>query len=353
MFDFPASPTVGQIINGPGGSPYQWDGTKWTPTAFVQQPLGNTASLGTRNYLHNPRFRWWQRGAGPFSASGNLTADRFGIGLVNDTLTAQQFGIQDPGRASIGDERAMWALQSNVTGSATAGSFSQLIQRLEHLWRFSGKPVIVSFWASNGGTALSQISVNLMQYYGTGGSPTASAWLTAQIIPISGTWTRYSALFNVPSSSGKTFGSNNDSNLVLSWFLSASSAAAAGSLTQQSGTLYLWGAQLEVAQPGQTQPSAFDCPDEQTDYNNCRRFYQIGQFEVAGYSTAGGGMGYAHVLTPIMRGTPTMTSSSVTQTNCTGSITPGATANSFIPYATTTATGSVIYSGQWQASADI
>jgi hypothetical protein len=255
----------------------------------------------------------------------------------------------------IGDERAQWQFVTTVTGSATAGSYSHVGTRMENLWRFSNKTVILSFWANNAGTAINQIAVNLSNYFGTGGSPTAQFWLTAQIIPLaSGQWQRVFAIFNVPSISGKTLGTANDSNLGIAIITSGSSAGFAGSLTPQSGSLYLWGVQLEIAQPGQTQPSPLDRYDERVDFDNCRRFYQTGNFQVLGYQgTAGNGMGYAHTLTPPMRAVPTMgTSGTPTTTNCTGTL-GNVTANSFVPYATSIAAGEINYRGTFTASADI
>lgn len=352
MFDFPAPPSVGQIISGPNGSFYQWDGKKWTPTAFVQQPLG-TISLGARNYIHNPIFRWWQRGAGPWTTNGTLTADRWGLGLVTDTMSATQVTMLDADRTAIGDERAQWALKITNTGNAGAGAYSYVTQRMEQLWRFSNKVVIVSFWAY--GTTLPFLGVNMLSYFGTGGSPTTNFWQTAQILPITTNWQRYSAIFSVPSLAGTTFGTSDDSMFGLAFIMSSGSGNSnfAGTMPTQSGTLYLWGVQVEIAQPGQTQPSPLDRPDEMVDYNNCRRFYQTGQFEVAGWQLAGAGLGYTHAFSPYMRTTPTVTSSALTLTNCTGTITSQVTPYSIIPYATTTASGSVLYAGQFQASADI
>lgn len=355
MFDFPASPTIGQIISGPGGYPCQWDGTRWTPAAFAQQPLGATGSLSTRNYIHNPTFRIWQRGAGVFGGSGAYTADRWLLQAVTDTMNAAQYAMPDIDRRIFGDEQARLALQITFTGTAGAGAYSYITQRMENLWRFSNKTVIVSFWATNGGSGTTQIGVNMLNYFGTGGSPTTNYWMTPQLLPIQNRWTRYSAIFKMPTSAGVTWGTNLDSMLGLAIICSSGSgnAAFAGTLPTQSGALYLWGVQVEIAQPGQTQPSPLDVPDMMTDLDECRRFYQIGQFETAGYQgIAGNGQGYTHPFSPTMRAIPTMGSSSVTQTNCTGSLSR-VTADSFAPYASATAIGSMIYAGQWTASADI
>src|SRR5208282_354029 len=40
-----------------------------------------------RNKLHNPLFRVQQRGLGPWTGAGNYTADRWLLGLVNDTVS--------------------------------------------------------------------------------------------------------------------------------------------------------------------------------------------------------------------------------------------------------------------------
>jgi hypothetical protein len=73
MFDFPNAPTNGQLVTGPTGQVFQWDGTKWVTLAT--QPPPSAGNVG-RNLLHNAMFNVWQRGTGPFNTAG-YTADRW------------------------------------------------------------------------------------------------------------------------------------------------------------------------------------------------------------------------------------------------------------------------------------
>jgi hypothetical protein len=269
-------------------------------------------------------------------------------------MSSALYKLTDTDRRAINDEQAQWALQTIVTGSATTGSYSYIAQKMENLWRFSNKTLIISFWLK---TDLPQIVVNVVNNFGSGGSFTAAYWQTPQLVPVTiNTWRRYSVMIKVNSVAGMTFGTNLDSNLTLGLATSASSDTTVFSyagLPVQSGTVYLWGVQVEIAQPGQTQPSQLDVPERGVDFDDCRRFYQTGTFEVAGYDTAGNGPGFVIPFSPVMRAAPTLgTVGSITQTNCTGQLTNSYN-NSFIPWAVATATGAVLYAGTFTASADL
>ena len=108
MLDFPANPTTGTSYNGPNGVIWIFDGAKWVPgtqaasfapinspvftgdpqaptpppgdsdgslatTAFVAPAFHNTG----HNLIHNGLFNVAQRGAGPFTATVVISADRW------------------------------------------------------------------------------------------------------------------------------------------------------------------------------------------------------------------------------------------------------------------------------------
>ena len=109
-FDFPSSPTLNQIVVGPSGQSFQWDGTKWiavlgtggggglgftaggdlSGTAISQTVIGirgtSVPALAT-GYLHytGTAFTWdTPVGGGP---GGGITSITAGTGLTGGTIT--------------------------------------------------------------------------------------------------------------------------------------------------------------------------------------------------------------------------------------------------------------------------
>jgi hypothetical protein len=326
MLDFPNSPTNGQTYVGPGNVLWQFDGVKWlasqggggifvviSDTAppnpavgtfwwdstaaqlFLRYYDGNsvqwvqanslTADVGAtvalaqnntgRNLLHNPYFNIAQRGAGPWTTNNVYTLDRWKTGSIYDTFSFTKQALADADRTAIGDEAAEFCLQDVFTGSATASSTHAVFNPIEDSRRLSGKTVIFSFWAK--ASVALQLAVNMAQGFGTGGSPSGGIWVlpTGTAIPITTTWQRYSTTLAVPSTAGKTFGTNNDSSTAIYFsFSAAGSQPIWGNIGVQSGTVQLWGVQLEFAAPGQTAPSPLEKIDPGEDLRRCQRFFE-------------------------------------------------------------------------------
>lgn len=371
MFDFPNPPlTVGQQVTGPGGAVYQWDGTKWaalggsatyvnkggdTMTGALVLP-GNASSAlqavplqqltGTvapafndvgRNLVHNPLFNVQQRGQGAWTASG-YTADRWTISQTNDTISASIGTIGDPGRLAIGDESAFFALVNTFTGTANGASYVE--QHIESVRRLSGKTVTVSFWAQPG-AAGQKMAVNIFQVFGTGGSPSAATVGTAASFTLGTTsWTRYSFTTTLASIAGKTFGTNAGTDYtILRFYYSAGASTEAtnsGNLGAQSGSINLWGIQLEIGSTV-TQLEKLDPND---DIIRCKRFYQQFNLSVGGYSIAGtvNPYGTSILLVPGMRAVPTYNIVSPGYTNA-SALTIGAGQNAITAGVTVTAAG--------------
>jgi hypothetical protein len=362
--DFPNAPTTGQVFLGPGGIQWMWDGTKWivvgpgpayATTTYVQTAVAPALNNVGRNKLHNGLFRIAQRGTA-FTASG-YTLDRWLLllGAAGDTATVSQVTLSDAARALIGDEEAQNALQIVFTGGAAAANFVNVPQRIENVGRLSGKTIIVSFWA-NAAVAGVQVGVGANQNFGTGGSPSPVVPVPATPVTLSTTWTRQSVTLTLPSDAGKTLGTNGDSFTSLNlWLSSGSTNAANAGVGVQSGTVNIWGAQVEIAQPGQTLPSPVEKLDPRYDLDNCQRYYFAGQTSIGGYGTAGVGM-YGPVAFPTrMRAPPTMiTTATGSLVNCSAPVySPyGGTSGAQIG-TTVTAAGGYLAIVSYSASADL
>jgi hypothetical protein len=307
-----------------------------------------------QNLLHNPLFNVAQRGAGPWTTSV-YTADRWFLGVSLDTVSLSTVAAADADRSQIGDEAASRYLQCNFTGNAGAGAVSYVHQPMEGVRRLGGKTVTVSFWAAASSAAL-KLGINIYQNFGSGGSPSAGVWVlaTGNAIPLATTWARYTTTIAIPSTAGKTLGSAGDEGTWLRFFYSAgsSSAAMAGNIGVQSGTISIWGVQLEIAQPGQTQPTPLEKPDPRYDLANCQRFYQGPlPVQMAGLASASGTIAYNATFPTTMRATPTIVYNSIGQVGCSGT-SVGAQSASVWQYSTNV-TGSYNTNGTFTASADL
>ena len=386
-FDFPNAPTLAQVVSGPNGLQYIWDGTKWIPgttpnnlapinaptftgdpkaptpvpgdndtsiatTAFVQNAvsgisptvLNNTG----RNYLNNSMFRIWQHGTGSFTASG-YTADQWKLGLSLDACTTSYLAATDADRAGIGDEEVNVVLNVAVTGNAGAAAFTVINQPVENVSRLSNKQVTISFWAkASAGTP--KIGISFDQIFGTGGSPSASVAGNGTAVTLSTSWARYSTTVTLPSIAGKTVGTNSDHyTTVILWFSSgATNNTRAGGIGVQTATFQIWGIQLEL---GST-PSALSKIPYSDDLARCQRYCQTGSFGVGAYGVTGVGTYSFHAFAVTMRAAPTITSTPVTQVNCTGSIS-SANVNGMTPQAVASGNGGLAYQGTFTASAEL
>lgn len=326
--DFPANPTNGQTFSA-GGSSWRFDGVKWAATASgLYLPLTGgtmtgplilagdpTAALGAasrqyvdrdvgRNLALNPYFNILQRGLGPFTTNV-YTADRWLLALSgSDACSVTAVALTDADRIAISDERAQRGLQLVFTGAANG--LSGLFHDIEGIRRLSGKTINVSFFAK----ALSgtpKVGIGWAQNFGTGGSPSASTTGTAAISPtIAAGIARYGPFpVTLPSANGKTLGTNNnDFSQISLWTSNGANDPRAAGLGVQSGTVVIWGVQIE---PG-TVMSALEDRDPGRDLRDCQRFFQyhsaINLFVTYGNVT--GAVGFLEFPYPVtMRAVPT------------------------------------------------
>ncbi len=301
MFDFPNSPTIGQVITGGNGAAYQWDGVKWDASSAITGAAANNVG---RNLIHNSMFNIWQRG-NSFTQLNVRTADRWSLAVAGaDTVGVALAPLSDTNRTNIGDEAAKYCMNVNVVGS-TGHTYIQ--QSIEDMRRLAGKTVTVSFW-SNADKTL-KLGVNILQSFGSGGSPSAGLWVqaTGNSVTVGTTFARYSMTFAIPSIIGKTVGTNGDDYHGLAFWYSAGDGTAplGGNVGIQSGIINIWGVQLEIGNVA----TPLEKPDPQVDLANCQRFFYI-QTALTNATFYTGGPGayfFMESYFPTMRVVPTVT----------------------------------------------
>jgi hypothetical protein len=320
--------------------------------AATKQYVDATANSNNgRNWLDNSEFVISQRGTGPWSANNAYTLDRWVILNVhtNGSAGVAQNTLTDAQRAAIGDEEATVGLAYTFTGGTGAGDYDIIAQRIEGVQRLSNKIVTVSFWAAaSSGTP--KIGVSIDQWFGTGGSPSAAVAGVGQSINLTTTYTRYSFTFTLSSTNGKTFGTNGDSYHQLNFWFSCgtTNATRAGSIGVQSGSIGIWGVQLEIG----TKMTSLEKLNYQIMLARCQRLYQAGVFKLYGYQGAGGAADTTTPLPVVMRTQPSITPTITTQNNATASVNPFG-AGSIEVLAIITATGAFGIQGTYAASAEL
>jgi hypothetical protein len=254
----------------------------------------------------------------------------------------------------IGDEEAAFALLNTFTGNAGAGASTVVAQRIENVRRLAGKTVTLSFWAQAPSGAGLKLGIQVVQNFGTGGSPSAplAALSIGAAVTTTTAWARYSVTIALPSIAGKTLGTNgNDFTSVQIYFTSgATNNALAGNIGVQSGTISLWGLQLEIG--ATATPLEKRAPTD--DLRRCQRHYQTSQLISGGYGLAGVAAYFSSNLPVTMRGSaPVVTPAAVGLNNC-GTLTAGSYGGNAVWIgAVVTATGSFSASVSYTASAEL
>lgn len=264
-----------------------YDGSQWIDLASSVTDLSNYANLtntpvsGFRNAIINGDFRINQRSFSSTTTNGTYGFDRWLLGYSGGTATysAQTFTAGNP---ITGYEPTNFARIATTSQSATS-TYTIFQQKIEDVRTFAGQTITISLWAK-ASTGTPKVAIEVEQYFGTTGSPSAAVQTYAGQITLSTSWTRYSVTVNIPSISGKTITSNNF--LALNLWTSAGSDfnTRSGSLGIQNATIDFWGIQVEpgsVATPFEQRPIG-------TELALCQRYYYRNETSVVNGSFAGG-----------------------------------------------------------------
>ena len=279
---FASDPTTGFYYPGAGQLAVSVGGTGelFVNSSGIQVPGDVQANsynggplAGLRNRIINGNFDIWQRGTS-FTAS-EYGADRWFHGRVGTTHTAtrQAFTL---GQTAVPGEPTYFC-RTVVSSVAGAGNYAVLLQPIEDVRTFAGQQVTLSFWAK--ADATKNIAINMVQIFGTGGSPSADVGISGTKVSIGTTFQKVTVTATLPSISGKTLGTDNNNRLVVYIWFDAGSTwnGNTDSLGQQSGT-------FDIAQV-QIEPGPVATPFEQrsigTELALCQRYYlSYGDFHV-------------------------------------------------------------------------
>ncbi len=291
-----------------------------TAAANAQTTADSALAKTGRNRIINGSFDIWQNGT---TFTGNeYGADQWLHACIGTThtVTRQQFTL---GQTAVPGEPEYFC-RTVVNSVGGASNYSVLFQPLEGVRTFAGQQVAVSFKAKANATR--SIAIELLQKFGTGGSPSTDVTgIGASKVSIGTSWQEVTATITVPSISGKTLGTdNNDSLQLIIWFDAGSNFnSRTSTLGQQSGTFDI--AQVQIV-PGPIATS-FDRRPIGVELALCQRYYWTRDtVEYVSYQATGNGF-RQHIGFPVaMRAVPNISFTNTSYLNANsvaaGSVTP-------------------------------
>jgi len=187
-------------------------------------PSGTAIS---RNYIRNPQFTS-SRFMNPVSFINELgpvyVVDDWLFEKSNNSATDTfEFVNFSSGQVDVPNTPVGY-LSWTVEATGAGETFKNLYQSCESVQTFNGETLSFQFYARS--STSSTLTISYKQFFGTGGSPSASVIEEVATIDLTPTWDLYSVTFTVDSTSGKTLGTaGNDSfNMQFSLPLNASSS---------------------------------------------------------------------------------------------------------------------------------
>jgi hypothetical protein len=261
-----AADTAARLAVGNNGETLVADSSASTGLRYT----GNFAA--GKNKIINGNFYINQRQFTTTTVSGTYGFDRFpwsGAGSGTQSYSAQTFTA---GTAPVsGYESANFARITTSSQNAT-DSRVDFDTNIEDVRTFAGETTTISFWAK-AASGTPKVAVEIVQVFGSGGSPSAFNPVYVAQVTLSTSWARYSVTTTVPSLSGKTVGTTAPGYLGLNLWVSAGTTynSRSGSLGAQNNTFDFWGVQWEagsVATAFQTATGTI-----QGELAACQRYY--------------------------------------------------------------------------------
>lgn len=256
------------------------DTTIVTPKALADSYLSNGYTSMSRQALINGNFDIWQRGTTVTNATnGTYIADRW-INTINGTLPSNVITSRQP--LTSGDiANSFYFYRVNPDGAGTFGTGKYYIveQRIENGTRYlagASKKVTLSFWARSS-ISNKKLGLELVQYYGTGGSPSTSDYIPGtSTITLTSTWTKYTQTFTTATLVGKTFGTDNNDFLSPSFWMCWGSDLT-GRVNASGAETFVGSGNIDIAQ---VQLCAGDVAlpfapkSVNQEMSDCKRFFQ-------------------------------------------------------------------------------
>jgi hypothetical protein len=202
-----------------------YSGTQAQKDAIAESLTVYPYGFTPKNYWINGNFNVCQRfatqaaaasGRGMSTTATALTSSyyvmdriyQYFTGAAPTWVTSRQ---AHPLGSVFGLDTPEWFLQHAIT--AAAGTSMGWGQRVEALRRTATKTMTLSFWAQTTSTSRT-VPLTVDQRFGTGGAPSGAVNVTTQNFSFTTTATRFTKTFTVPSISGKTLGTTQNTDFL-------------------------------------------------------------------------------------------------------------------------------------------
>ncbi|ABE64060.1 hypothetical protein Nham_3328 [Nitrobacter hamburgensis X14] len=269
---------------------------------------------GFRNKIINGNFDVWQRGTTQTSL-GYGSDDRW----LNDVFESTQSHSQQNftlGQTDVPGNPKYFS-RTVVTSGVTSTCAVVKKQRIEDVRTLSGRVATLTFYAK--ADASKSIAFSIEQGFGTGGAPSSNVNPAGTKVNLTTSWQKFTQTVSIPSISGKTLGTDENSWLQVSFWFNAGSSfdSRTGALGLQSGTFDI--ARVSLVEGDATaEADPFSPRHIQQEVALCQRYFCIQDASVRGYSRSGV-MTETPVYWPVMmRASPTVSLVSAgTVSNCT------------------------------------
>jgi len=223
--------------------------------------------VGRKNAVINGNFDIWQRATSQ-TALGYGSDDRWHNALAGSTqvVSRQAFTL---GQTDVPNNPKYYS-RMVVTSVAGTGNYVAKNQRIEGVETFAGTTATISFWAK--ADANKNIVIELVQVFGSGGSPSAIVPVAPTTVSLTTSWVKHTVSVAVPSIANKVLGTNGNDYLQLLLWMDAGSDlnARTNSLGQQSGTFEFSQVQLEAGSVATT----FEPRSVGEELDLCQRYFQ-------------------------------------------------------------------------------
>jgi hypothetical protein len=307
------------------------------------------------NGIINSDFAVSQRGAGSAltSTTGriNTNCDRWFMenGVNTQTISFEAL----PVLSQIGHIVAKFIGRVITTLQSTATSFARIDQRIEGARTYSGQTITIFGWGAR--SSAGNISVGLLQNFGTGGSPSASVTVNAVTVALGTAAGPWKVTFAVPSVIGKTFGTNNNDFLEVRIFTSAgASVPEAGGVGINNVTVDLFGIHIRPGDVNIEAINFYQTPDPHLELARCQRYYCDGTCRFDGNIVNTIAQGALGVFPVEMRAVPAVTGQSTAAVNFPATFNDTQiTRNSFVDRRSANSTGGGNFGSNFQANAEL
>lgn len=202
--------------------------------AFMPGDIEQSSRRFRWNHLLNGAFTRWIR-ASSQTTSGYGSDDRWLNLHIGSTKVHSRFALSPGGLP--GFEELKYFSRTLVTSVAGAGNCTLKAQRIKDVRTLADQEVTVVFLGQS--DAPRNIAVEVQQHFGTGGTPSDPVTAHVETVELATTFDLKAFKFTMPSISGKTLGTSEDTSFVQIgfWFEAGSDFDnRTNALGQQSGT---------------------------------------------------------------------------------------------------------------------